>query len=278
MTASASGRDPVRRVATTVLFVAPSALVVCAAAVRPLRIPALAVLAVGLVLARRSADPRIRTAWAAPLPVAVLLALALVPEPSPVAGAAACTDPLPPRMFRRVLEMIAVLLTVVVAGLLSSSSRDALRLRRPSGRIAVLSIGLFLVATPVAVFAGPALAEPFFGPVGFDIPGPLVLVPALVFALANSVEEEVAYRGAWLGWGERSLGPLLALGSQGLAFGFAHAGTDYTGPALPVVATMVAGGILAGVIARRTDSLALPIALHAAADVPLFLAAVCRTG
>jgi membrane protease YdiL (CAAX protease family) len=162
--------------------------------------------------------------------------------------------------------------------LLSSSSRDALRLRRPSGRVAVLSIGLFLVATPVAVVVGPALAEPFFGPVGFDIPGPLVLVPALVFALANSVEEEVAYRGAWLGWGERPLGPMLALGSQGLAFGFAHAGTDYTGPALPVVAAMVAGGILAGVIARRTDSLALPIALHAAADVPLFLAAICRTG
>jgi len=278
MTASAGGRDPVRRVATTVLFVAPSALVVCAAAVRPLRLPAVAVLAVGLVLARRSADPRIRAAWAAPLPVAVLLAFALVPEPSSAGGAAACTDPLPPRMFRRVLEMTAVLLTVVAAGLLSSSSRDALRLRRPSGRIAVLSVGLFLVATPVAVVVGPALAEPFFGPVGFDIPGPLVLVPALVFALANSVEEEVAYRGAWLGWGERSLGPLLALGSQGLAFGLAHAGTDYTGPALPVVAAMVAGGILAGVIARRTDSLALPIALHAAADVPLFLAAVCRTG
>jgi membrane protease YdiL (CAAX protease family) len=278
MTASTGSRDPVRRIAIPVLFVAPSALIVCAAAVRPLRLPALAVLAVGLVLARRSADPRIRAAWAAPLPVAVLLALALVPEPSSAGGAAACTDPLPPRMLRRVFEMVAVLLTVAAVGLLSSSPRDALRLRRPSGRVAVLSIGLFLVATPVAVVVGPALAEPFFGPVGFAIPGPLVLVPALVFALANSVEEEVAYRGAWLGWGERSLGPLLALGSQGLAFGLAHAGTDYTGPALPVVAAMVAGGIVAGVIARRTDSLALPIALHAAADVPLFLAAICRTG
>ncbi len=278
MTASVGGRDPARRFATTVLVVAPSTLVVCAAAVRPVRLPTLAVLAVGLVMARGSADPRIRAAWAAPLPVAVLLALALVPEPSPVAGAATCTDPLPPRVLRRNLEMAAVLLTVFVAGLLSSSSRDALRLRRPSGRIAILSAGLFLVAAPAAVVAGPALAEPFFGPVGFDVPGPLVLVSALVFALANSVEEEVAYRGAWLGWGERSLGPLLALGSQGLAFGLAHTGTDYTGPALPVVAAMVAGGVLAGVIARRTDSLALPIALHAAADVPLFLAAVCRTG
>ena len=262
----------------TAVLLAPSALVICAAAVRPLRLPALVILVIGLVLSRRSADARVRAAWAAPVPVAVLLALALVPEPASAAGAVPCTDLVSPRTIRRVLEMLAVLGAVVATAAISSSPRDALRLRRPSARIAAVSVGLFVLATPLAVLVGPALAEPFFGPVGFHIPGPAVLVPALIFALANSVEEEVAFRGAWLGWGERAIGATLALGAQGLAFGLAHAGSDYVGPALPVVAAMVAGGLAAGIIARRTNSLALPIAIHAAADVPMFLAAVCRAG
>jgi membrane protease YdiL (CAAX protease family) len=96
-----------------------------------------------------------------------------------------------------------------------------------------------------------------------------------VGALSNAMQEEVAYRGAWLGWGEMAFGPSLALLTQAIAFGLAHGGSDFTGPQAPVVLAMTAGGLLAGLIARRTGSLAIPVAIHAAADVPMLLYAVC---
>jgi membrane protease YdiL (CAAX protease family) len=68
---------------------------------------------------------------------------------------------------------------------------------------------------------------------------------------------------------------VLAISVQAVGFGLAHGGSDFLGPQLPVIAAMAAGGAIAAVIARRTGSLVLPIALHAAADIPMFLYAVC---
>jgi membrane protease YdiL (CAAX protease family) len=256
----------------------PSLLVLLAAAERPARIPVLVILVAGSLLTRSTPDRRARAAWAAPLPVAVILACALIPEPTTLATASGCVDPAPARVVRRVLEMCVVLLTTLVAGRLTGMPGASLLLRRPSAGIAALSVVGFVAATAGAVLIGPVLAEPFFGPLSLRLPSLVGFVPLVIAAVANAVQEEVGYRGAWLGWGELAIGPGLALGVQALAFGLAHAGSDFIGPALPVVAAMAVGGVVAGLIARATRSLALPIAVHAAADVPMALYWICGPG
>jgi membrane protease YdiL (CAAX protease family) len=273
-----AGAAGTRAAATVALSLVPSLLVIVAAAERPARIPVLVVLAIGLVLTRRASDRRLRAAWAAPLPVAVILVFALVPEPTALAAGTGCGDPAPARVVRRLLEAATVLGATFIAWRVSGLPGAALLLRRPSAGVAVLSVLGFCVATVAAVLVGPLLAEPFFGPISLRVPGLVALVPLVVAAFANAVQEEVAYRGAWLGWGGLAIGPTLALGAQALAFGLAHAGSDFSGPQLPVIAAMAAGGIAAGLIARATGSLALPIAIHAAADVPMALYAICGPG
>lgn len=257
------------------MALAPGLLVVVAAAERPLRIPVLVLVVAGWALACVRGSPAARAAWGAPLPVAVLLVLALVPEPTALGSGVDCGALAPLRVVRRVLEAGAVLGVTAVTWRLAGLPGGALRLGRPSAAVGAASLAFFVAAVVLAVALGPALAEPFFGPVGLRFPGLVTLIPLLVGALANATQEEVAYRGAWLGWGEIALGPALALACQALAFGLAHAGSDFTGPQAPVVLAMAAGGLLAGLVARRTGSLAIPVAIHAAADVPMLLYAVC---
>ncbi|MFI5255267.1 MAG: CPBP family intramembrane glutamic endopeptidase, partial [Candidatus Limnocylindrales bacterium] len=79
-----------------------------------------------------------------------------------------------------------------------------------------------------------------------------------------------------LGWSERAIGSTGALVFQAVVFGLVHVGPDFTGNPLPVLAAVGIGGLIAGVIVRRTGSLLLPIAVHAAFDVPLYYVQACR--
>jgi len=97
-----------------------------------------------------------------------------------------------------------------------------------------------------------------------------------VFAIANGVMEEVAYRGALQAWTARVTGPIVAIAGQAIVFGLAHTGPDFLGSPIPVVAAMVTGGLVAGFIVRRTGSLAIPIAIHVGLDIPLYYGNACR--
>jgi membrane protease YdiL (CAAX protease family) len=67
-----------------------------------------------------------------------------------------------------------------------------------------------------------------------------------------------------------------AIAAQAIVFGLAHgASQDFVGSPLPVVALMIAGGVVAGWIVVRTGSLAIPIALHVAVDIPLYYGNAC---
>jgi CAAX amino terminal protease family. len=128
----------------------------------------------------------------------------------------------------------------------------------------------------VAVFIGPAVAEPFFGPLPVALGNVSALFPALLFAIANASMEETVYRGVLLRWVMRSHGPLLAMAVQAAAFGLAHGvGSDFAGSPLPVMAATAAAGLAFGAMSLRTGSLLLPIALHAALDIPIYYANAC---
>ncbi|HJW22257.1 MAG TPA: CPBP family intramembrane glutamic endopeptidase [Candidatus Limnocylindrales bacterium] len=254
----------------------------CAAAlVRPLRPVLLTLLIAAYGLGRwRHLDTR---PIAATLPVAAILAWGALPQPAAAADAAQCADLLAPPAVWRLIEAAVGLLAVGLLVVDRRASLAELGLRAGSRRNVLLSVVAVIVVTPVALLAGgllgtTALGGSFFGTYRLDLSQPAALLPAAVFAVSNSVAEELAYRGAMRVWLGPSLGVLGANLAQAVVFGVAHSGPDFVGPVAPTAAAMLAAGFMAGVIARRSTSLLFVIAAHAAFDVPLFFYWACRVG
>ena len=213
------------------------------------------------------------------VPVLALVAWRLL-VPAPLPTADVCGGLLAPTVLWRVGLFVVVLGAVTLLARWLPADRASLRLAWPSRPVIVLSIVFALVVGPLALWIGPILAEPFFGTIGYTLgpegAGLTTLVAALVVAFANGTLEEVSFRGALLGWGSRALGPLGANLLQAAVFGVVHVGADFTANPVPVMVAVGAGGFIAGVIAQRTRSLLLPIAVHAAFDLPLYYAFACR--
>jgi membrane protease YdiL (CAAX protease family) len=246
-----------------------------AAGVQEVRLPALATLAVGFVVLRLTRRPA-ADAWATCLPIAVSLAWGIGGQPSGASDGSDCANALSPPAIWRLGEGVLVLAAVGLVGRAIGSSRDELALRAPAGWVGPASIVSFAVLAPAGLLLGAWLAGPFFGSFQLDVSQPAAILPALVFALANGTMEEVAYRGALMGWLGRLVDGRVGLIAQALVFGVAHAGPGYVGSPLPVMAAMVAGGLLAGLIVRRTASLLPVVLLHAALDLPLYYYFACR--
>lgn len=258
----------------------PLGLLVLAAAVPPLRILVLVVLVAGAGVAI-SRDAPVRWAWAGAVPVALSLFWGgLIADT--VAGSVAvlvpvgsdCANPASPVATRRALEAVIVLGALAVLALVLRATPASLSLRWPARRWVGWAVAGFLVSGPIALLVGPYLARPFFGDVGYTIVAG-ALVPALVFAVANGVMEELIYRGALLGWSAKVMGIGPAVVGQAVVFGVAHSGSDVIGLHLPLMLALGVGGLLAGVIAVRTRSLLIPIAVHIGLDVPIYFAFAC---
>ena len=147
----------------------------------------------------------------------------------------------------------------------------------PARAVVRWSIIGFLVAGPVALVLGPLVARPFFGEISYDVTMVGAIAPALLFAVANGSMEELAYRGALMGWSARVIGVPAAVVGQAVVFGLAHSGADVTGSPLLLMAALGLGGLIAGVIAVRTRSLLLPMAVHIGLDIPIYYAFACAT-
>ena len=256
----------------------PLALIVVAAAVPIARPFVLAGLVFGVAVAIRR-DAPVRWAWAAPIPVAVSLCWGLLPVPAVSPSGTDCASITSPTAVWRTAEAGVVIGAVaILAWALRSRPVDLRRdllLRMPARAVVRWSIIGFLVAGPVALLLGPVLARPFFGEITYDVTTVGAIAPALLFAVANGCMEELAYRGALLGWSARVIGVPAAVVGQAVVFGVAHSGADVTGSPLLLMAALGLGGLIAGVIAVRTRSLLLPVAVHIGLDIPIYYAFAC---
>ncbi|HEX8941300.1 MAG TPA: CPBP family intramembrane glutamic endopeptidase [Candidatus Limnocylindrales bacterium] len=266
----------------------PFGLLVVAALAPPARLPVLlglaTVTAVAASRARRVAGNVAVGAWAAAVPIGVSLSWGLVVPPI-APGGADCANPASPFAVWRVAEALLAVGTLVVVGLLTGAAgRAADRPRAstapavPRGRLLAASIAGFVVSGPLALLVGPWLAAPFFGQTRLAVGTLGAIPPALIFAAANAVMEELEYRAAALGWSEPALGARTSLLAQAVVFGAAHTGPGFLGSPLPVAAAMAVAALMAGWLARRTASLALPIAVHAGCDLPLYYYWACPHG
>lgn len=264
--------------APAILAWAPIVIVAAAAAAPDWRLEALVAVAAGWRILDVSGRPRLAGAWLATLPAAAILAWAAAGPPEVTPGLASCASPLSPAALRRVGEMLAALAAVAVL-VTQRPVSASLGLRwPPDARVTALAVAAPFVLVPASLWIGPTVARPFFGNVGLATSNVAALLPAAVFGLANAAAEEIAYRGALIGWASPALGLTGAIAAQGIVFGFAHLGSDVTGWAPLLWLGMAAAGVVAGIVAVRTRSLLLPIAAHAAFDVPMYYALACRTG
>jgi membrane protease YdiL (CAAX protease family) len=252
----------------------PLALLGAAAVFPLLRLPVLVALIAGAAVAI-GRDAPVRWAWAAAVPVAVNLAWGIWPAPTAAPDGSDCPSLTSPIAMWRLLESIVVLASLTAFALALKASRSSLLLRRPARAVVRWSLVGFLVSGPVALVLGPILARPFFGDVGYDVTIVGAIVPALIFAVANGTMEEVVYRGALLGWSSKVMGVAPALVGQAVVFGLAHSGADVVGNGLALSVALGIGGFLAGVVAIRTRSLLLPIAIHIGLDIPIYYAFAC---
>ena len=258
------------------------ALVGAGALVRPARPFILMAILIGYGLARgRDRTGPAATTFAAVLPAAAILAWGAFPQPLAAATGADCTDPISPPAVWRFLEALVGLVMVALLVVDRRASWAELGLRLGSQRNRVIALLALVVLTPFALFGGGILGEPgvagsFFGAYRLDLSQPAALIPALLFAVSNALAEELAYRGAMRTWLGPTLGVVGANLGQAIVFGLAHTGQDFVGPVLPTAIAMVTAGFVAGVIARRSSSLAVVLAVHAAADIPLFFYWACR--
>lgn len=254
----------------------PLVLLALAATLVPLRLPVLVALLAGTAVGIARGAP-VRWAWAAAVPVAVSLAWGLWPAPLAAADGSDCSNPGSPVATWRLAEAVVVLSTLAVLATVLHAPRTSLLLRRPARAVVRWSIAGFLVAGPLALVLGPILAEPFFGDVGYDMTVVGAIVPAMLFAIANGSMEELIYRGALMGWSARVMGVAPAVVGQAVIFGLVHSGSDLIGNGVPLSLALGVGGLVAGVIAIRTRSLLLPMAIHIGLDIPIYYAFACAT-
>ena len=150
-------------------------------------------------------------------------------RPDPGRGGADCADPASPIALWRAVQAVLVLGVLGVLACSWARARTSLGLRLPAR--AVCPLGGRRVsrhrtrgaADRAAARRSVLRAHPY------DVTVIGAIVPALVFATANGVMEEVTYRGALLGWSSRVMGVGPALVGQAVVFGLAHSGTDVTG-------------------------------------------------
>jgi membrane protease YdiL (CAAX protease family) len=222
---------------------------------------------------------------AAVLPAAAILVWRSLPQPAADATGLDCANVLAPPALWRFLEAAVGLVAVGALLVDRRTSPGELGFRRGSRRVRMLAGLALLVVTPIALYAGTALGDSrlgsqFFGSYALDLTRPLALVPALIFAASNALAEELAYRGAMRTWLAPTLGLTGANVAQAIVFGLAHTGQDFVSleGAVPTLLAMIAVGFVGGVVARRTGSLTLLLAIHAAADIPIYFYWACRVG
>ena len=259
------------------------AIVAVAAVVRPTAPVIFLGLLFAYMFARRFGTRS--TALAAVLPVAAILVWRAIPQPAADPTGIDCANLLAPPALWRSLEAAVGLLMLGYLLWDRKASLGELGFRRGSRRVRGVAIAGLLVIGPLAVYGGTlvgnsALGSMLFGTYALDLSQPAALLPALVFAASNALAEELAYRGALRVWLRPALGILGANLAQAVLFGLAHTGEDFVGleGAIPVMLAMMVVGFVAGVVARRTGSLTIPLAIHAAADIPIYFYWACRIG
>jgi hypothetical protein len=93
----------------------------------------------------------------------------------------------------------------------------------------------------------------------------------LLFVLANSINEELLFRGLFLQKLEPFLGAFPANLCMAIPFAMLHIGIDYSRNTLLLLALLLPLGLLLGYVMQKTRSMLGPWLIHASVDIAVVL-------
>jgi membrane protease YdiL (CAAX protease family) len=93
----------------------------------------------------------------------------------------------------------------------------------------------------------------------------------LLFVLANSINEELLFRGLFLQKLEPLLGAFRANLCMAIPFAMLHIGIDYSRNTLLLLALLLPLGLLLGYVMQKTRSILAPWLIHASMDIAVVL-------
>ncbi|ETA79156.1 hypothetical protein T472_0218300 [Youngiibacter fragilis 232.1] len=164
---------------------------------------------------------------------------------------------------------LIIILTIIILNRLSGGSSKDLRLQEGNLKRGI-SIG-------IPSFAAAAILSPYmagiFGAQGFTFTEVLEWLPwIIIFIAGNALNEELLFRGLFLGRMEPLMGRNLSNLAVAIPFVLHHTGVTYTTDSLMFLAYLLPLALVWGRLTQDNDSLIGSVLFHAGTDITVALA------
>ena len=164
---------------------------------------------------------------------------------------------------------LVIILTILLLNKVSGNSLADLYLRRGHLKKG-LTIGL--IAFIISVAGSIPFSQLFFNAHDLTLQKVLPWTPwILIFVIGNAFNEELLFRGLFLGKYEPLLGKFLSNLVIAIPFALHHSGVSYTQDTLMFLALLIPLSLAWGYVTQKTGSLWGSILFHAGTDIPIVL-------
>jgi membrane protease YdiL (CAAX protease family) len=164
---------------------------------------------------------------------------------------------------------ILIVLPILVLTRLSGNNMGSLYLQKGNLRLGlIIGLPVFFVVAALSV----PWAQWQYQVGDLSLQRILPWVPwILLFVLANSINEELLFRGLFLQKLEPFLGAFPANLCMAIPFAMLHIGVDYSRNTLLLLALLLPLGLLLGYVMQKTRSVLAPWLIHASMDIAVVL-------
>ena len=168
---------------------------------------------------------------------------------------------------------VIIVLTILLINRLFGGDRHDLYLQKGNLRKGLaIGISAFLLCAAGSIFVATA-----FGADNLSIGRIIPWIPwILVFILANAFNEELLFRGLFLGNLSGPSGKLCANLAVSIPFVLHHTGVTYTNDSLLFLAYLLPLSLVWGYLMQDTKSLLASVLFHAGTDIPVILVIFSR--
>ena len=166
-------------------------------------------------------------------------------------------------------EFFIVATTIITLTLLTGGRLGSIYIQKGNLKEGLLVGG---IAFCLAAAASPWMAEYLFKGQNLTSERIIIWLPwVLIFALANAAQEELLFRGLFLGKLEPFFGKFISNALIVFVFTLVHQGVNYTSNQLGFLAVLALLAFAWGYLMQKTDSIWGSVLFHAGMDIPVIL-------
>jgi len=164
---------------------------------------------------------------------------------------------------------LLIVLPIVLLTRLSGNNMSSIYLQKGNLRLGlIIGLTVFIVVAALSI----PWAQWQYRVGDLSLQRVLPWIPwILLFVLANSINEELLFRGLFLHKLEPFLGALPANLCMAIPFTMLHIGIDYSQNTLLLLALLLPLGLLLGYVMQKTRSILGPWLIHASVDIAVVL-------